>query len=153
MNIKDEEYISNLKKYIEKTEESVKHSLGKFDVLIISLSSGSLILTISLFKTYFSREFNKELLVTSLILFSVALIANLLSLVIGFITNKYDIKVTKIIIKEIEQKETIDKKEKLQGRQNDFNFLAKLLKAISLIGLIAGIIALITFIISTIETY
>jgi hypothetical protein len=145
MKQKDKEYVSELKEYLKKAEERVKYSLERFDILIISLSSGGLVLALNLFKNYSDSCYDKDTLNLSWTFFSIALIVNLLSQVTGYFANKYDIKVTKNIINKVEGKKTDGNNKKLQNYQDTADFFTKWLNIISFASLTTGIITLIIF--------
>lgn len=144
MNKKDKIYITALKEYLEKAETRLKYSLERFDILIISLSSGGLVLGATLFERFPDAE--KNLINLSWIFFSSALIINLLSQVTGYLANKYDIKCTNNIINEIKGECMEGNQKKIEFIQNIFNFLTKWLNIFSFIFLSTGIILLTIFI-------
>ena len=48
----DENYIAELKEYKKTAETRLKYSIERFDILIISLSSGGLVLGMNLFSNF-----------------------------------------------------------------------------------------------------
>lgn len=140
-------YISKLEKHIEQAKDSAKYSLDRFDILIISLSTSSLIFSIGFVKNIIPNlsDVNTTLLKFAWLFFLISLIANLLSQVSGYYANKYDIRITKNIIRGKRNKE-------MNGNQNLYNNICKYLNyttiwlnGLSLIMLISGLIALIVF--------
>ena len=123
MKKKDREYISDLKEYLSKAENRVKYSLERFDILIISLSSGGLILALNLYKNFQELFVDKVFVKLSWLFFSIALIINLSSQVTGYLANKYDIKGTQNEIYEIEKKKIIGNQKHIDKCQKVFNFL------------------------------
>ena len=146
MKKKDKIHLSDLKSYLLKAEERVKYSLERFDILIISLSSGGLVLALNLFKNFQNNCIDKNLLSLSWLFFSLALIINLLSQVTGYLANKYDIKGTRNEIYEIEKKSTNGNPKWIERYQNISDFLTKWLNISSFLSLATGIILLILFI-------
>ncbi|MBE7646042.1 hypothetical protein [Tenacibaculum finnmarkense] len=146
MKRKNKEHISNLKEYVSKAEERVKYSLERFDILIISLSSGGLILALNLFKNFQNICIDKKFLKLSWLFFSLALIINLSSQVTGYLANKYDIKGAKNDIYELEKKELVGNQKWIDKYQNLSDFLTKWFNILSFVTLIIGIILLILFI-------
>ena len=146
MKKKDKEHISDLKEYLTKAEERVKYSLERFDILIISLSSGGLILALNLFKNFQDPRVDKSFIKVSWLFFSLALIINLSSQVTGYLANKYDIKGTKNDINKIEGKKNVENQKLIDIYQNISDFLTKWFNIISFIALTIGIILLILFI-------
>ena len=142
----DKELLSDLKGYLLKAEERVKYSLERLDILIISLSSGGLVLALNLYKNFQGNRFiEKEYLSLSWLFFSLALIINLLSQVTGYLANKYDIKGTKNDIRKIEKKDIIGKEKIITRYQNVSDFFTKWFNIISFVSLSIGIILLILF--------
>jgi hypothetical protein len=141
-------YINNLEKHISLAKESARYSSDRFDILLISLSTSSLILSIGFIEKVIP---NLELLDTSCLkvswlLFVISLVSNLFSQVTGYYANLYDIKVTKNLIK-IERVKKIHGSQKFLEKVCDYlNFLTILLNIISLICFVTGIIILISFI-------
>ncbi len=146
MKQKDKDYIKSLKEYLIKAEERVKYSLERFDILIISLSSGGLVLSLNLFKDYKDLLIDNTFLKYSWAFFSLALIVNLSSQITGYFANDYDIKGTKNIIKTINKKSGVKKQNKLDNLRNIFNTLTTLFNFLSFFFLTLGIILLILFI-------
>lgn len=146
MKKKDKKHISDLKEYLTKAEERVKYSSERFDILIISLSSGGLILALSLFENFKNSYIDKSYIKLSWLFFSLALIINLSSQVTGYLANKYDIKGTKNDIYKIEGKETLGNQKWIDRYQNISDFLTKWFNIVSFISLTIGIIFLILFI-------
>ena len=140
-------YINKLEKHIEQAKDSAKYSLDRFDILIISLSTCSLIFSIGFVKDIIPNlnDINTTLLKLAWLFFLISLIANLISQVSGYYANKYDIKITQNIIREKRNK-------KMKGNQNLYKQICKYLNyatiwlnGLSLILLISGLIALIVF--------
>ncbi len=146
MKKKDKEHISDLKEYLTKAEERVKYSLERFDILIISLSSGGLVLALNLFKNFQDSCIDKNFIKFSWLFFSLALIINLSSQVSGYLANKYDIKGTKNDIYKIEGKDIIGNQKWIDRYQNISDFLTKWFNILSFVSLTIGIILLILFI-------
>lgn len=139
------ERISELKEYLLKAESRVKYSLERFDILIISLSSGGLILALNVYEKFKNQNIDKDLVTTAWMFFSISLMVNLLSQVTGYLANKYDIRVTRIIIKEIESREVQESQKTLQCYQDISDFFTKWLNIISFFSLVIGITLLIIF--------
>lgn len=97
----NKKYIEQLQNYVESIQKAIDYSVERFDILIISLSSSGLVLSVGFVKniiTDFSNV-NPILLKITWLLFTSSLIMNLLSQVTGYYANKYDLKVTKDIIR------------------------------------------------------
>lgn len=143
-----ERYISNLEKHIENTKSNMKYSLDRFDVLIITLSSGGLVFSMSFIKDI---EFLKDvqyliLLNISWIFFGTSIISNLLSQVTGYLTNKIEIIVSNGLIRKKRKKQINIDIEKLETKGNIANVLTHFFNGLSLILLIGAIVLLIVFI-------
>ena len=142
----DKEHLTDLKDYLTKAEGRVKYALERFDILIISLSSGGLVLALNLFKNFQDKCINKDFLKLSWLFFSLALIINLLSQVTGYLANKYDIKGTKNEIYKIEKKEVKGNQKLIDKYQYISDFLTKWFNILSFLTLSAGIVLLVLFI-------
>ncbi|NRT13655.1 hypothetical protein [Flavobacterium sp. 14A] len=101
---KDNKYVLELKEYILTAESRMKYSLERFDILIISLSSGGLVLVMNLYTNFPCAT--KTVINIAWLFFSVALIVNLLSQITGYYSNKYDLKFCKNEIKITENKKS-----------------------------------------------
>ena len=144
MKKKDKKYVEELKEYLEKAEARLKYSLERFDILIISLSSGGLVLGCTLFERF--PEAEKSLINIAWIFFSSALIINLISQITGYLANKYDIKCTNNIIYELEGKCMEGNQKTIEFVQNLCNILTNWLNIFSFICLSTGIVLLTIFI-------
>ena len=93
MSTPNEAYIKKLEKHIDSTRENKKYSIDRFDILIISLSSGALGLSISYLKDILKdlHCVNLTSLKMSWILFALAIICNLLSQRTAFVANEKEI--------------------------------------------------------------
>ena len=137
-------YIANLKEHKINAKAKVKYSIERFDILIISLSSGGLALGSNLITIYKGQDLS--VLNIALIFFSSALIINLLSQITGYWANKYDIKCTDMVIDEEEGELPIGTHKKLDCRKALCTQLTSLLNGLSFISLTTGIILIIIFI-------
>ncbi len=141
---KNEKYLSALKEYILKAENRVKYSIERFDILIITLSSGGLALGISLYSNF--KEADKHLVGLSWMFFSTALIINLISQISGYFANKLDIKCVNNIIDEIEEREITGNKFLIERAHKICNEGTDILNFLSFICLVIGIIQTIIFV-------
>lgn len=144
MKKNDKKYIKALKVYLEKAEVRLKYSMERFDILIISLSSGGLALGATLLEKF--PEANKDLVNIAWIFFSAALITNLLSQVTGYLANKYDIMCTNNIINEIKGNCMEGEQKKIEFNQSLYNKITKWFNIFSFIFLSTAIILLTIFI-------
>ncbi|WP_026729484.1 hypothetical protein [Flavobacterium denitrificans] len=144
MNKKDKKYITDLKEYITTAEGRVKYSLERFDILIISLSSGGLALSGTLYENF--KNADKTLVDIAWIFFSSALIVNLLSQITGYYANKLDIKCTRILIEEVKGKEEEGTHKSIDCQKAVFNFLTRAFNGLSFLSLTTAIILIILFI-------
>jgi hypothetical protein len=144
---KHERYLNKLEKHVEFSKEASKYSADRFDILLISLSTSALVLSIGFVKNVIPniKEIDTSFLKTSWLLFVVALIANLTSQVTGLYSHKYDIKVTRNLIRE-------ERGKLPKGVQKNFEFYCEwlnkttlTLNGISLLTLLSGIIILVLF--------
>jgi hypothetical protein len=144
----DEKYINQLQDYVKTTEKAMDYSIERFDILIISLSTSGLILSIGFVKDII-KDFSKVnpiLLKTTWLLFACSLIMNLVSQVTGYYAHKFDLKVTKDILRTEKGKESIINIKRNECYHKILNFSTITLNGGSLACLIAGIITMIIFI-------
>jgi ATP/ADP translocase len=143
----DTDYIERLEKHIENAQSSTKYSSDRFDILIVTISTTALIVTIGSVKNFIGEDetINLGLLKASWLLFVITIIANLLSQLTSYYAHKYDIKVTRNIIRK-------EKGKPLKGNQNwNFKICAylsnstQILNLISIATLIAAIITIVKF--------
>lgn len=152
--IKDQKYIDELKEYIISAESRIKYSLERFDILIISLSSGGLILVMNLYTNFPCS--GKTSINVAWFFFSTALIINLLSQITGYLANKYDLSISKNEIKltinkkfekkKIENEEMEKQNNKIELLHLIYNNATKWLNILSFSSLTIGIILLIIFV-------
>ncbi|NQU32407.1 MAG: hypothetical protein HQ521_04165, partial [Bacteroidetes bacterium] len=104
----DKKYIKRLQTYVETTQKAVDYSIERFDILIISLSTGGLVLSIGFVKDIIGdySKVNTILLKITWLLFACSLIMNLLSQATGYFANRLDLKITRDIIRTEEGKES-----------------------------------------------
>jgi hypothetical protein len=144
MKKKDKRYIQALKKYNISAEGRVKYSLERFDILIISLSSGGLALSASLYENFENPD--KTFINIAWIFFSASLIINLLSQITGYKANKLDIECTEILIEEIKGKKEKDSHRKLDCQKEVYNSLTSGFNVLSFLSLTTAIMLIILFI-------
>lgn len=144
MDKKDKKHLLELKEYLTSALARAKYSIERFDILIITLSSGGIALSMSFFENYKSTD--KTMVYNGCVFFSFALIINLVSQGTGYFANKYDIKYVRQEIREIEKKVYVEDYEKYDCYKNVFNFLTNLFNISSLISFIIGMVYIIIFI-------
>ena len=144
---KEDRYVAKLDKHIDDAKEAVKYSSDRFDVLIISLSTSALILSIGFAKNVIPdlKNINTSLLKTALIILVSSLIANLVSQVTGYFSNKLDIKVTRNLIRKRRGLTPKGKQKKLHFWCSFLDYLTLTLNGSSLFLLIIGIVTLVIF--------
>lgn len=144
MDKKDKKHLVELKAYLTSALARAKYSIERFDILIITLSSGGIALSMNFFENYESVD--KTMVYNGCVCFSVALIINLVSQVTGYNANKFDIKYVREEIRELEKKVYVEDYDKYDSYKKVFNFMTNLFNAISLISFIIGMIYIILFI-------
>ena len=140
-------YISSLDRHIEKATEHKKYSVDRFDILVISISTTSLVFSIGFVKDFVKENTHIEygLLKTAWLFFTATIIVNLISQITGYYANDYDISVTKNILKEKRGFKMIGNQKKLIERCDFFSTSTQILNLISLMCILTGIITLIIF--------
>ena len=141
-------YIKNLEKHIEGTTQNMKYSLDRFDILIITLSSGGLIFSIGFVKDILDSyaEINFILLKLSWILFGGSVITNLVSQITGYLANRLEIKISRNLIRNERGKTLKGNQYKYKNRHKLNNLLTNFLNGASLILLVGAIVLLIIFV-------
>ena len=141
---KDEKHIEDLKEYIKSAESRAKYSIERFDILIISLSSGGIALSVSFFDKF--ESIDKNNVFYGCLFFAISLIINLLSQVTGYYANRNDIKYSNEEIRELDNKKFKKNYHKYDSYKKIFDFLTTLFNGISLVFLIFVIIFILLFI-------
>jgi len=141
---KDKKHIEYLKEYIKSAESRAKYSIERFDILIISLSSGGIALSVGFYDKF--ESVNKNSVFYGCLFFAISLIINLLSQVTGYYANRNDIKYSKEEIRELEKKQFKKDYQKYDCYKRIFDFLTNLFNGFSLLGLIVGIVFILSFI-------
>ena len=141
-------FVKKLEEHIENTNLNLKYSLDRFDILIISLSSGGLIFSMGFIKNILSPnvEINFVLLKISWILFGSSIIINLFSQVTGYFANKLEIKISKNLIRHERGKPLKGDQDQFEKNHKFYNSLTKYLNGSSLILLIGAVVLLIIFV-------
>jgi hypothetical protein len=140
---KDEKHIEALKKYIQEAEQRAKYSIERFDILIISLSSGGIALSVGLFDKFKNEELSTVFY--GILFFTIALILNLNSQITGYYANRNDIKFCHEEINELEEKKHKSDYQKYDCYKNVFNFFTKVLNTVSFMALVVALIFIILF--------
>jgi len=144
---KEKRFIKNLEDHKQKTLENLKYSLDRFDILIISISSGGLVFSMGFLKDIIPKTppVNFLLLKISWILFGLAIVLNLFSQVTGYYANNFELKITKNIIRLERKKEMIGNQANFENKKKILNFFTNLFNGFSLILLISGIVLFVIF--------
>lgn len=149
---KHKRYLEKLEKHKEDSRISAKYSSDRFDILIISLSTMSLILSIGFIKDFVKGNECIDLTLIKLawFVFSASIISNLISQITGYFTNIYEIKIDTNLIRE-------EREKKMKGENNSFikisnllNISTLILNGFSFLGLIIGIILITIFFVNNI---
>lgn len=143
----NDRYIEKLEGHIEATSKIVKYSLERFDILIISLSGGGLVLSISLVKDVI-KNFDKidhALLKDTWVLFGMSLVLNLFSQITAYYANKEEIKISKNLIRKSRGKALKNNIEELECSKKILNFFTISLNATCVLCFVIAIILLIIF--------
>ena len=144
---KHDRYLKKLEKHKEDSLSAVKYSSDRFDILIISISTTSLILSVTFIRelSINTNQINLNLIKLACLTFGISIISNLLSQVSGYITNLYEIKICTNLIREERGKKSKGN-QKLNNKVSDiFDTTTIIFNIVSLISLILGIIFIIIF--------
>jgi hypothetical protein len=146
-SLPNDRYIEKLEGHIEATDKIVKYSLERFDILIISLSGGGLVLSISLVKDVI-KNFDKidhALLKDTWVLFGMSLVLNLFSQITAYYANKEEIKISKNLIRKSRGKTLKNNIENLECSKRVLNFFTIALNSACVLSFVIAIILLIIF--------
>jgi hypothetical protein len=143
MGKKKKQHINNLNEYIKTAESRAKYSLERFDILIITLSSGGIALSMGFFENF--KEINKTQVYIGCVFFAIAVIINLLSQITGYYANRFDIKYSIQEVRELEKKEFESDYKKYDCYKRVFDFITTLFNISSLLCFITGMTFIILF--------
>jgi len=140
--------ITKWETYIESCKEVSYHAIDRFDVLIISLSTGALGFSLGFLKDFVKTDPQLFIVLKiSWIFFASAIVVNLFSQLTSFYTQVFAIKRAECIIAKKKEKEFDPKSKGRQERKMKiFNFGTNLFNLCSLLLLIAGIVLTIIFV-------
>jgi hypothetical protein len=144
-------FIKKLEEHKEKTDSNLKYSIDRFDILIISIASGGLVFSMNFVKDLIPEGTVVKfgLIKISWILFGLAIIFNLLSQVTSYYANKFELKITRNIIRQERKKEMQGDQTKYENKERVLDFLTIQLNGYSLISLISGLVIFVIFLIKT----
>jgi diacylglycerol kinase family enzyme len=140
-------FIRNLEDHKEKTTANLKYSIDRFDILIISISSGGLVFSMGFIKDIIPKtpSINFLLLKISWMFFGLAIVLNLLSQVTGYYANNFELKITKNLIRQERKKAMMGNQTSFECKKRIMNFITNLFNVLSLFLLIGGIILFVIF--------
>ena len=136
--------INNLEKHAEKAEKAAEYSIVRFDLLVISLSTGALLLSIN-YSRGLADHIHIGYLKFSWLAFVVCIISNLLSQVTGYFGNIKDVSATKNIIRGKREKPYKGNQESLEAWCTRFKNATLWLNLASLITFMVGVTSLIVY--------
>ncbi len=141
-----EEYCEKYEKHKEVINANIKYSIDRFDILIISLSSGGLVFSLSFVKELLPLKiFDFSLIKLSWVFLIAAIVSNLFSQVSSYYANDFEIKRCNNLIR-IKKGKTERGKLKNQVRfVSIFNKTTLILNGGSIVFLVTAIILLVIF--------
>lgn len=142
--VAEEAYIERIRKYIDEAKEAIKYSIVRFDLLIISLSTGALILSIGYTKGAVNLV-QLPLIKTAWLVLVGCLVSNLISQVTGYYSNSYDVRVCENLVRKKKNKELKGNQDKYEKFCRRFKTTTLILNGISLVAFMGGLICLILF--------
>ncbi len=155
MKPEDEIKYNNWNAHLNNTRDRTNYAIRRMDLLIISISGGSIFLIFQILKTQASGDINIEnttLLKLSGLVFLLAIIANFISQLTGYYANDNEEKYTLIEIKKIEEEETETEKEindsmqkRYDSKVKSYNEFTNILNVISIGLMFLGLIFLVYF--------
>lgn len=144
---KHDRYLSKLENHIQFSKDASRYSSDRFDILLISLSTSSLVLSIGFVKNIVPdlKCIDTTTLKISWLLFVICLISNLISQVSGYYSHHFDIKVTRNLIREERGRNYKGNQNKYERYCSNLNRVTLWLNGFSLLLLITGIVLLVFF--------
>lgn len=147
MTPEEKEKIERLEKHNENVQQTIKYSVDRFDILVISLSSGGIALC-----TTFAKDIlelfpciNILLLKIASALFGLTITFNLFSQVTSYFACKNEVQAVKNLIREKKGKPHIGNQKLIESSKKNFNTSTQILNAICLISLTTAIILVAVF--------
>lgn len=147
MTPEDLQKIERLEKHNENVSQSIKYSVDRFDILVISLSSGGIALC-----TTFAKDIlevfpciNIILLKLASVLFGFTIVLNLFSQVTAYYACKREFQAVKNLIRDIKGKPKQGNQSKLEKSKVGFNSTTHILNAICLFSLTTAIVLVAVF--------
>lgn len=149
MGKKDKKYISRLEVWKEEMKKDRSYAIRQYDKLIVYLSGGGLAITTGITANLINLEkvSTNSVMVLSWILFTVALISNLVSQLTSLKALDLEISRTSKEIRNLRKKNEIESLDRLIRKMTAFNFLTKLFHYLSLISLLAALVLYTIFIV------
>ncbi len=149
MGKKDKKYISRLEVWKEEIKKDRSYAIRQYDKLIVYLSGGGLAITTGITANLINLEkvSTNSVMVLSWILFTVALISNLVSQLTSLKALDLEISRTSKEIRNLRKKNEIESLDRLIRKMTAFNFLTKLFHYLSLISLLAALVLYTIFIV------
>lgn len=141
-------YIEKMEKHSDNTRSNIHYSLERFDLLIISISTASLGFSMAFIKDIIPdlSAINLTLLKISWILFGIAIITNLFSQVTSYYANKFELLISRNLIRGKRGKEHIGNQHNYECKKSFLDVTTKILNWNSFICLIIGIVIFIIFV-------
>lgn len=148
MNTGSEKQIERLEKHADRTLENSKYSVGRFDILIISLSSGGIVFSTSTIKDvhYVDHYAIVTQLQIAIILFGVAIITNLISQITSYVANKNEYLAVRNIIRQKKGNPMKGHQDRYNKIKKIFDYLTSASNIISFLLLVSGMILVTLFI-------
>jgi hypothetical protein len=145
---REDRYIQKLEAHIEASKKLVDYSLERFDILIISLSSGGLVFSVGFVKDLIPNfaKIDHVLLKLSWVGFAAALIVNLVTQITSYLSSDLEIKISKNLIRQKRLKKTKGNLKRQQVRCSVYNSCTEGGNYVCLGLIIASVVLLVIFI-------
>ncbi|MCX2481053.1 hypothetical protein OQY15_18255 [Pedobacter sp. MC2016-15] len=140
-------YVSKLEKHIAKAEEAMKYSSDRFDILIISLATGALVLSLGSASGLLANipKVDTSLLKFGWLMMIGSILANLVSQISGYFANQKDIEVSNNLIRLKRNKQTIGTQKILEFWCTTYNKATLILNGLSMLLLVTGMVTMVLF--------
>lgn len=146
--IQNNNRVEELKKHSEDIKSNIKYSIDRFDILIITISSGGLVLSMNYLNGISDNKVISYecLMILTWISFGSAIIINLFSQVTSYFGNRMELKITRNLIREKNNKSIIGVQSSYECKKRIYDQTTQIFNGLSLFLLVIGVVLLLIFI-------
>ncbi len=148
---KDTQKEFKLNRWIQHEAKGIEnkwYAIRRMDLLIISICSGGLFLSFEMFKFFYDKNFDMQLVKTGSFLYLLSILANFTSQFFGYRSNNLEAIYSTKVIKLIQSNKSIDDNEELMNLNCNIKLYDKIVSITnftSILFMLGGITLFITF--------